>query len=141
MNTEAGICYLYSFTEPLDCYDATEDVAVWTFETERCRAVDHKSFITTPVQATIKNITLVRENQWLYKGSDQFYDVWLTRGIVMDVGDHQISFEKAVWFSEVIYIQKGYDLANGFASVENFVNSDWNEGLKAECSRETVSLS
>ena len=140
INTEAGVYYLYSFTEPLDYFGVTEDVAVWTFETERYKTVDNKSFITTPVQAVIKDITLVQENQRLYKGQDQIYDVWLTRGIVIDFGDHQISFEKAVWFSEDIYIQKGYELADGFASVENFVNSDWNEGLRAECSRETVSL-
>ena len=140
INTEAGVYYLYSFTEPLDYYGVMEDVAVWTFETERYKTVDNKSFITTPVQAIIKNITLVQEHQRLFKGQDQIYDVWLTRGIVIDFGDHQISFEKAVWFSEDIYIQKGYDLEDGFASVEDFVNSDWNEGLKAECSRETVSL-
>ena len=140
INTETGVYYLYSFTEPLDYYGVTEDVAVWTFETERYKTVDSKAFTTTPVQAIIKNITLVQENQRLYKEQDQIYDVWLTRGIVIDFGDHQISFEKAVWFSEDIYIQKGYDLAGRLASVENFVNSDWNEGLKAECSRETVSL-
>ncbi len=140
INAETGVYYLYSFTEPLDYYGATEDVAVWTFGAERYKSVDNKSFIKTPVQAFIKNITLVQENQRLYNGNDQIYDVWLTRGIVIDFGDHQLSFEKAVWFSEDIYIQKGYNLADRFASVEAFINSDWPEGYKAECSRKLESL-
>ena len=117
-----------------------EHVAVWTFETERYKTVDNKSFITTPFQTIIKSIKLVQENQRLYKGQEQIYDIWLTRGIIFDFGDHQISFEKAVWFSEDIYIQKGYDLVDGFASVENFIKSDWSEGIKAECTRQVEIL-
>ncbi len=51
------------------------------------------------------------------------------------LGDHQIAFEKAVWFSEDIIIHKGYELQNNFSSVEAFINSSWKEGVKAECSR------
>lgn len=140
INSEIGVYYLYSFTETLDYYGMMEDIAVWKFGIERKKMVDKKSFITTPVQAIIKNISLVQENQRLYKGLDHIYDVWLTRGIIIDFGDHQISFEKAVWFSEDIYIQKGYNLVEKFASIENFINSGWSEGLKAECSREIVSI-
>ena len=53
----------------------------------------------------------------------------------IDFGDRQISFEKAVWFSEEIYIQKGYGLIEKFASTNNFVESDWDAGITAECSR------
>ena len=140
INAECGTYYLYSFTEPLDYYGTTEDVAVWTFESERYKAVDNKAFITTPVQAVIKNITLVQENQRLFRGETQIYDVWLTRGIIVDFGDYQLAFEKAVWFSEDIYVHKGYDLTKKFASVDNFINSDWSNGLRAECSRKTESL-
>ena len=140
INTETDVYYLYSFTKPLDYFGVTEDVAVWSFETERYKLVENKSFIKTPIQAEIKTISLVQENQRLYKGNNQIYDVWLTRGIVIDFGDHQLSFEKAIWFSEDIYIRKGYDLANEFASTDDFVNSDWNTGLRAECSRVIESL-
>ena len=97
--------------------------------------VENKSFIEMPIQATINEIMLVQENQRLYKGNNQIYDVWVTRGIIMNFGDFQLSFEKAIWFSEDIYIQKGYDLAERFASTDNFIKSDWNAGLKAECTR------
>ncbi len=64
----------------------------------------------------------------------------VTRGIIFHFGDHQYSFEKPVWFSEDIYIQKGYDLIKKFASNDKFVNDDWCEGCKAECKREIVTF-
>ena len=140
LNVDDKAYYLYSFTEPLDYYGTTEDVAVWTFETERYKAVDNKSFMTTPIQAVIKSITLVQENQRLFKEQVKIYDVWLTRGIIIDFGDHQLSFEKAIWFSEDIYIQKGYDLIKKLSSPEDFVNSGWDAGLTAECSRTEINL-
>ena len=91
----------------------------------------HKSF---------RGVEIVQENQRLFERGKQIYDVWLTRGIVFDFGDRQLSFEKAVWFSEDIYIQRGYDLAKKFSKVEAFINSDWNESIVAECSRETIAL-
>ena len=99
----------------------------------------HKEFIRTPVGETISNITLVQENQRLYSGGDQTYDVWVTRGIIIDFGDHQIAFEKSIWFSEETGVHKGYDLIDQFAPAGDFCN-DWDEGLRAECDRQLVAL-
>ena len=140
INAETGVFYIYSFVEPLDYFGITEDVAVWSFNKERKTMVENKSFIEMPIQATINEIMLVQENQRLYKENKQIYDVWVTRGIIMNFGDFQLSFEKAIWFSEDIYIQKGYDLAKSFASTDNFVKSDWNAGLRAECTRIVESI-
>lgn len=140
LNSDIGSFYLYSFSEPLDYFGTVEDVATWSFESERHKFVERKSFISTPIQEVVKDISLVQENQRLYKGQEQIYDVWLTRGIIIDFGDHQLAFEKAVWFSEDIYIRKGYNVVNQFASVDSFVNNDWDSGLNAACSRKIESL-
>lgn len=138
--TDNSVFYLYSFTEPLDYYGSEEDVAVWTIESNRNKVVDQKTFVETPFNETIKNIYVVQENQRLYQNNQQIYDVWLTRGIIFDFGEHQYSLEKAVWFSEDIYIQKGYNLIDTFASTDEFAKSDWEEGCSAECIREIVRL-
>lgn len=141
INSESGEFYLYSFVEPLDYFGSEEDVAVWTLETERNKAVECKSFAETPFNETVKSVIVVQENQRLFQNGTQIYDVWLTRGIIFDFGDHQYSLEKAVWFSEDIYLQKGYDLINKFNGVDEFINSDWDEGCTAECSRQLITLS
>ena len=132
--------YLYSFVEPLDYFGSIEDVAVWSLDLNRYALVDEKDFIKTPIKQTVKSIQIVQENQRLYTNEAQIYDIWLTRGIVFDFGDNQILFEKAVWFSEEIYIQKGYNLIEKISPTSKIVDSDWNEGLYAECSREIVTV-
>lgn len=139
LNTSIGSFYLYSFTEPLDYFGSMEDVAVWSFEYERYKVVDFKSFIETPFKQRIKSISLVQENQLLYKNGTIIYDVWLTRGIIIDFGDHQLSFEKAAWLSEDIYIQKGNNLIEKFASTDTF-GEGWEEPYRAECSREVINF-
>jgi len=127
--------YLYSFTEPQDYYGTTEDVAIWSVEDTRYPLLNSKILVNTPINQKVCSIQLIQENQRLFKNGIQIYDVWVTRGIIIDFGDRQISFEKAIWFSEEIYIQKGYDLIKKFASTNNFVESDWDIGITAECSR------
>lgn len=139
INTSIGTLYLYSFAEPLDYYGTTEDVAVWTFESDRYKVVDLKNFVETPFDQSIKSISLIQENQRLFKNKEQIYDVWLTRGIIIDFGDHQLSFEKASWLSEDIYIQKGYDLLEKFAPTDVF-SEGWDEPYLGTCSREIITL-
>lgn len=126
--------YLYSFTEALDYYGTVEDVAVWTVSDEKYPVVDKKSFVQTPVNETIKGISLIQENQRMYCDAGQTYDVWLTRGIIFDLGDRQIAFEKDVWLSEEIMVHNGCDLAGKFAPAERF-GQDWDKTVRTECSR------
>lgn len=128
--------FLYSFTEPLDYYGSTEDVAVWSVEKTEYPMVADKSFIKMPVRQDIKGISLVQENQRMFDQGKQTYDVWVTRGIIVDLGDHQIAFEKPIWFSEEIIIRKGYDLQDTFKPVEDIVNTEnWNYGIEMKCNR------
>ncbi len=131
--------YLYSFAELQDYFGVQEDVAVWSFQDKPLPIIEKKNFIKTPVGEIIQNIVLVQENQRVYSENKQTYDVWLTRGIIIDLGDHQIAFEKDVWFSEEIIIHKGYNLETLFSSVDNF-GKDWDESVRTECSRINKSL-
>lgn len=140
IETELGMVYLYNFTEPLDYYGSVEDVAVWKLTKERYKFVDNKNLISSPVGETVKEIRIVQENQKLFENGTQTYNVWVTRGIIFDFGDHQFAFEKPVWFSEDIYVHKGYDLITKFTSTDEFVNDDWCDGCKAECERKIVSF-
>lgn len=137
-----GECfYLYSFSEPLDFYGSTEDVAVWSVESTEYPFVADKLFIKMPIQQAISGITLVQENQQMFNHGEQTYNVWVTRGIIIDFSDHQISFEKPVWFSEDIIIRKGYDLLNTFKPVEDFTNAEnWDDGVEMKCTRITEIL-
>ena len=109
---------MYSFTGPLDYYGAEEDAEVWSVEEKEHPMIADKSFITTPIQETITAVRIVQEHQMLFENAQQTYDVWVTRGIIIEFGDHELAFEKPVWFSEDIVIRKGYDLFEKFQLVE-----------------------
>lgn len=141
INVENEIFYLYSFVESCDYFGSIEDVALWSFEKERYKAVDFKTFVEMPIREKVKNIKVIQENQNLYRNGEKIYDVWLTRGLIFDFGDYQLSFEKAIWFSEDIYIRKGYDLIYKFAPIKEFTGSDWGNDVVAKCSRKILSLS
>ena len=129
--------YIYSFTEEKDYFGSPEDVAVWTVSDEKLPVVEKKSFIKTPVNETVIGISLIQENQKVFENGEQTYDVLLTRGIVFDLGDRQIAFEKDIWFSEEIIVHRGYNLTGCFSSAENF-GDDWDKSLRTECIREEV---
>lgn len=128
--------FLYSFTEHMDHYGSTEDVAVWTLEKTAYPVIQQKKFIKMPVELPVQRILLVQENQQLFENGEQTYDVWLTRGILFDFGEFQLAFEKAVWFSEEIYITRGQNLFSKFTQASDFCNPDrWEDGIEAKCFR------
>ncbi len=131
--------YLYSFTKPCDYFGSQEDVAVWSLEDRPLPLIANKHFVTTPVEEVVKEIMLIQENQCVCFKDNQSYNVRLTRGIIIDFEDHQIAFEKDIWFSEEIIIHKGYDLLNRFTPTDRF-GKDWEEGVRTECSRILIPL-
>ena len=127
----------------LDYYGQLEDVAVLTLQTtteEKLKSgiMDGKQ-IDMPIGEKIKEIHLINENQRIYQKGKQSYDVWLTRGIIFVLSDREVSFEKEIWFSEDININRGYDLINTFASTDKFLEG-WEEDndILPECSREVI---
>ena len=90
---------------------------------------------------TIKRIIVVQENQKLFENHALIYDVWLTRGIIFDFGNHQVSFEKGAWLSEQIIIRKGYDLLSEFTPKANRLESNGWLYRILDSDKETVCIS
>ena len=119
--------YLYSFTEALDYYGAEEDVAVWSVEEKEYPLIADKNFVTTPIQEKIAAVRIVQEHQMLFENAQQTYDVWVTRGIIIEFGDH--------------VIRRGYDLIEKFQPVEEICKAGkWKDGVIMKCSREVMTL-
>ena len=77
----------------------------------------------------------------LFENGIQTYDVQTVRGLILDLGDHQIAFEKPVWFSEDIIIRKGYDLIDTFSPVEEITKREnWEDGYIMKCKRTMIPL-
>lgn len=131
--------YLYSMTERLDYFGTCEDVAVWSISREKLPFVDKLHFISNPVGENIQGISLVQENQCVFTGQKQLYDVWLTRGLIIDLPGHQIAFEKDVWFSEEIIVHKGYSLLDQFVPANQF-GKNWDDSIRTECERTIITL-
>ena len=104
--------------------------------------LEGEEMIDFPICSTIKEIRVINENQRLYHDNVQTYDVYTARGLIFIFDDdRELSFEKPVWFSEDIYIKKGYNLFDKFVPVDNF-SDGWEdcEGYTAKCEREIVTI-
>ncbi len=128
---------VYSMTniqEAVDYFGHWDDYSVCKFS--RANNSDIKSAfanveqIDTPVMESIKSILLVNENQQLIENDILTYDVWLTRAIIFNLDERQISFEKEyVPFSEEIIIRRGYNLINFVSSAKKFFVQSEDENI------------
>lgn len=128
--------------EVRDYFGEKEDVAVFNISEDIPEnihsMIEDSSMITVPINQKIKYIDVVNEHQCLYENGAQTYDVWITRGFVVELEDGlQISFEKEIWFSKDINIERGYNLIDKFFPV-NRVIEGWSEPKKMVCEREVI---
>ena len=122
-----------------------DDVAV--FHIEQAKDADIKTFmdegalIETPVSSKIISIDIVTDHQSLeHEGEIRSIDH--TVGIIFHLEDtREISFEIKTWFSEMITVEKGYNLIEKFTTIDDFLE-EWEdcEGYTAKCTREVVAL-
>lgn len=140
LHIEDATYYLYSLTEVMDFYGDTEEVARWSLQADKKSFIDAKDWMASPIDETIRDIRVVQEHQEVFDGEEQTDDVLVTRGLIFDFGDRELSFEKAAWFSEDIYIQKGQDVISTFTSPSAFEEDDWPDGLTAKCTRSILTL-
>ena len=97
--------------------------------------VEHDEFVFTNTSSQAVRLVLGDAPFYLT------YDVWVTRGIIIEFGDHELAFEKPVWFSEDIVIRRGYDLIEKFQPVEEICKAGkWKDGVIMKCSREVMTL-
>ena len=137
---------LDNYIEVQDFYGHPDDVAMFRLHLSEDAEIqsmgDGVQMVKTPVEAKISRIRIVDENQQLFFDGEQTYDVWVTRGIIFDLEDgREVSFEKSVWFSEQINIQRGYDLLRTYQPTDSFLE-EWedNEGYTAKCQRSIRTL-
>ena len=131
--------YLYCFSEEHDYFGATEDVSVLYFDSNEYPFFAEKQCISNPIDEVIEKVVVVQENQRLYENSRLLYDVWITRGLIFDFGDHQISFEKGPWLSEQIVIRKGYNLISEFTPESRIMGPFSNNGVM-NCERTIITI-
>lgn len=131
--------YVCNFDKPEDYFGSQEDVPILSIE-DSVENFSNCNIISTPFNKEIKDILLVQENQQLFHHGVQTYDIFITRGIIFEFGDFQLSFEKDDWLSSNIIIRKGYDLIKEFAPTSLFEENEWEEGYKGECFRSVKKL-
>ena len=96
--------------------------------------------VETPVESVISEVIVVNERQKLFENNKQTYEVLVTRGIIFKFEDgHELSFEKNIWFSEFISVEKGYDLIDRFTPTTVF-GEGWSDEYRGNCSRELISI-
>ncbi len=138
---------LDNFQEAQDFFGHQDDVAMFILHTSADDEINScgegVQMVETPVMCRIKQIRVVDENQQLFVNGEQTYDVWLTRGLIFDLEDgREVSFEKAVWFSELIDVQRGYNLIEKYRPTDSF-NEEWEEnpGYIGKCCRDVRIIS
>lgn len=95
--------------------------------------------IDTPINSKIKSISVVNDYQTIeHKG--HIYEFNSTVGLIFLLEDsREISFEIGTWFSEMITIQKGYNLIEKFTPIDDFIE-EWEdcEGYIPNAKREVI---
>lgn len=134
-----------NLTEVRDYYGVDEDVAIFRMKQKDFTGIKSlipdQTMIEMPVESVVSEVVVVNECQKLFENGEQIYEVLLTRGIIFRFAEgHELSFEKNIWFSEDIAVEKGYDLINRFSPTSEFVDG-WSDNYEGQCSREVISLS
>jgi len=87
--------------------------------------VDGK-MIETPVKSKIKSISIVNDFQTI-EYQEKLYKFSSTVGLIFTLDDsREISFEIGTWFSEMITIQRGYNLIEKFTLTSDFLE-EWED--------------
>ena len=137
----------YAFTnrtEVLNYYGVQEDVALFKMQkVSFCdihSMIQDQKMVETPVNSVVSDIVLVNERQSLFEKNVQTYEVLIPRGIIFMFEDgHELSFEKSIWFSEDISVERGYHLIDRFTPTSEFTEG-WSGDYRAECLREVLSI-
>jgi hypothetical protein len=141
-----GVAYkLTALYKTVRRFFSIEDIAAFrieqTVDAEIKTFMDEGEFIESPVSSKIVAIDIVTDHQTLeHEGETQSLDY--TIGIIFHLEDsREISFEIKSWFSEMITVEKGYNLIEKFSPIDDFLE-EWDgcDGYNAKCMREIVTL-
>ena len=138
----------YRFTAELQVIERffnADDVAVFKFEACEPREIssrmDGGKLIDTPVEDTISAIDIINDHECVTHNKVS-RELRSTKGVIFHLASgHEISYELGTWFSEMITIQRGYNLIEKFTPVADFYE-EWDVGADyvPQCSREVITL-
>jgi hypothetical protein len=122
-----------------------EDVAVLQFE--ECQPSDIMSKMVdgkmnnNPIKDVIKGIDVINDTESVIHEKEEG-SVCSTKGLIFHFASgNELSFEVSTWFSELITIQKGYELISKFAPVSDFLEEwDVDSGYNPNCEREVIAI-
>ena len=123
----------------------TDDNAVMKFA--ECKPheigsmMDDGKLIDNSVGDSISSIEVVNDFETVTHSGDR-RTLHSTKGVIFHLASgNEVSFEIGTWFSEMITIQKGYDLINKFTPIDDFLE-EWEDcaGYIPKCSREIIEL-
>ena len=121
---------LTSLLKEVNRFLTTDEVA--QFEITETIDDDIKTFmidgemIETPVKSKIKSISIVNDFQTI-EHQERLYEFNSTVGLIFALEDsREISFELGTWFSEMITIQRGYNLIEKFTPTTDFFE-EWED--------------
>lgn len=94
----------------------------------------------SPINSVIKSIKLVNEHQLLIKDRIPEYEAFITRAIIFKFeSGFEIKFEKDNWlYSDLIKIDKGYNLESELSDVSEFCEGWSDFGVNATCTRNII---
>lgn len=131
--------------EKIDRFWREDEVAMLRFD--KCgdhmpaSRMDGGAMINTPVYDTIIQIDLINDLESVsFKNEKR--SICSTKGIIFHLlSGNEISFEVDTWFSEMITIQRGYNLIDKFTPVDDFLE-EWEgcEGYTTSVERKIISL-
>lgn len=139
---DRNVYKLSAFLEPIQRFFSLDDVS--RLRVVKCNDLDIQSkmdggkFIDTPVGAIIESISIIVDHQKvIYKSKEKSFD--FIAGLIFHFDDsHEIAFEVSEWFSEMIAVNKGYNLFNKFVSTNSFLEEwdglgDYSASINREC--------
>lgn len=129
----------------IERFFSKEDVAILSFErclpNDICSRMDNGKMIKNPIKDTIKRIDIVNDLEAVTHNNEE-KTLYSTKGIIFYLtSGNEISFEVSTWFSELITIQKGYNLISKFTPVLDFYEEwDRENGYIPICKREITTI-
>jgi hypothetical protein len=141
-----GVAYkLTALYKTVKRFFTTDDIAAFrieqTVDANIKTFMDEGELITNPVSSKIVAIDIVTDHQTL-EHDEEMQPLDYSVGVIFHLEDkREISFEIKTWFSEMITVQKGYDLIEKFTPVDDFLE-EWEgcDGYNAKCIREVLTL-
>lgn len=122
-----------------------EDVAVLRFEecqpSDIASKMDDVKMINNPINDIIMSIDVVNDLESVTHDNNEL-ELCSTKGLIFHFASgNELSFEVGTWFTELITIQKGYNLISKFVPISDFYE-EWNEdeGYIPKSQREIVTL-